>query len=242
LEGRLERNRLILDKTVAIILARRGSKQIPGKNWRPLLGKPLVRWSVEQALAAESIDRVVVTSDAPEVMDAIEGQLIPWGQKRSSPSEVTWVARPEHLATDTATTESAVSHALDTVYGPSGPFPDVAVILQPTSPLRRPGDIDACVELLKGYDSVVSVVRDHRIIPGELREMRQAQMRVIENGAVYAMRTDTFLVSRNRICGMWEPFLMPEWTRYEIDAEDDFAIVEMLMEKYMVDATKTGTG
>ena len=126
-----------------VIPARGGSKGLPGKNLRPVDGRPLLAWTIESATASKYADRVIVSSDDDAIMQAA---------KRLD-CDVPF-RRPAALATDTATTLDVILHALDSL----PPF-DLVVVLQPTSPLRTREDIDAACALLvaSGAPTCVSV-------------------------------------------------------------------------------------
>ena len=128
---------------LALIPARGGSKGIPRKNIRSFCGKPLLQWSIDVALAASSVDRVVVSTDDPEIADVA----------RAGGAEVPFL-RPPELASDTAPGIAAVLHALQQL-----PEVSAVLLLQPTSPLRRVEDVEAIVALQHqaGPDAVVSV-------------------------------------------------------------------------------------
>lgn len=133
---------------VALIPARGGSKGLPGKNLAPLGGRPLVAWSVEAALACPLVDRVVVSTDSPEIAAQAErfGAEVPF-------------LRPAALGGDTVTTGAAVRHALDELQR-DGYRPEVLAVLYPTSPFRPPGLLDRLVGLnLGGHASVVTARR-----------------------------------------------------------------------------------
>jgi CMP-N,N'-diacetyllegionaminic acid synthase len=201
-------------RVTAIIPARRGSVGVPGKNWRDFCGKPLVRWTVEQALETKAIDEVVVTSDSPEVYDALNA--VP----------VTWIARPGDLSGSEATTESAMLHALTVLHDE----PAILVMLQPTSPLRTPDDISACIsQVILFGGSVTSVVpaREWRF-PVHGRVSRQHRAVFAENGSIYAVEAKAFMATGDRTAKDSHSHLMPDWTRHEIDDEDDWNIVEGL--------------
>jgi hypothetical protein len=119
---------------LAIIPARGGSKGVPGKNIRELAGKPLIAYSIEAALESEHVDHVVVSTEDEQIAAAARE----WG------SEV--VPRPPELATDTAPTDPVLEHAVTYLEQLDGYRADLIVLLQPTSPLRPPGLIDACIE------------------------------------------------------------------------------------------------
>lgn len=115
----------------AVVLARKGSRRLPGKNKKILGGRSLVGWAISEAQKSKYIDEVVVSSDDYDVIDiAIDrGANI--------------ILRPPHLATDLASSYDALKHATKhTTYG------DIIVLLQPTSPLRRAEDIDLCIQTL----------------------------------------------------------------------------------------------
>ncbi len=128
-------------KTLCIIPARGGSKGIPHKNLRVVAGRPLIAWSVDVACEAQLLERVVVSTDDAEIARVA----------RDSGAEI--VDRPAELAGDTASSESALIHALDVLQEQEGYVPDLVVFLQPTSPYRLPGDIDGGVCLRGAPDS-----------------------------------------------------------------------------------------
>lgn len=210
-------------RIAAIIPARRGSVGIPGKNWRNFCGKPLVRWTVEQALGTPEIDEVIVTSDAPEIYDALSGL------------KVTWIARPDDLAQANTSTEAAIAHAV-MFKRRQAEKPDMVVLLQATSPLRRVDDISACIALVRDAGgSAVSVVyaREWKF-PVKNRTPRQARTELAENGSIYAVKTDALLGAMDRTTADAYTHLMPSWSRYEIDDEDDWWIVEGMFEKHIL--------
>lgn len=135
--------------SVAIIPARSGSKSIPDKNIRLFQGKPLLAHSIEQALAAESIQRVIVSTDSKAYADVA----------REYGAEVP-VLRPADLSGDFSTDLEVFQHLLQWLTTNEGEVPDICVHLRPTCPLRNVADIDAIVNLLASepkLDSVRSV-------------------------------------------------------------------------------------
>jgi len=117
-------------KILALIPARGGSKGLPGKNIKPLLGKPLIAWTIEQAKASKYVDRVVVSTDDDEIAEV----AIRYG------AEVPFL-RPKELARDDSPTIDAILHALD-FFSDKGERFDLLALLEPTSPLRDSEDID----------------------------------------------------------------------------------------------------
>lgn len=123
-------------KTVAIIPARGGSKGIPGKNLVDINGTSLIGHTVKQAVQAKGVDHVVVTSDSEEILD------------ESSKHGAHSILRPSELATDTATTESALEHCLYAFEKKNSTRYDTVVFLSPTQPYRKIQWIEHCVEIL----------------------------------------------------------------------------------------------
>ncbi|MFN0183123.1 MAG: cytidylyltransferase domain-containing protein [Aquabacterium sp.] len=134
-------------RVIAIIPARSGSKGLPGKNIRPLLGVPLLAWPVAAARASHCVDRVIVSTDSADYADI----------GRRYGAEVPFL-RPALLAADTAPSSAAVLHVLDTLQD-SGDRYDLLVLLEPTSPLTDGADIDgALTALCAGRDRADALV------------------------------------------------------------------------------------
>ena len=127
---------------LGLIPARGGSKGVPGKNLRTVGGKPLIAWTVSAAHRAKTLDRVILSTDDAEIAEVA----------RAYDCDVPFM-RPAELATDDAAMLDVVRHAirsLEETY-------DYVVLLQPTSPLRTAGDIDAAVELCHGDQAATCV-------------------------------------------------------------------------------------
>lgn len=145
----------MIARTLGVIPARGGSKGLAGKNILDLNGKPLIAWTIEQALASYRIDKLIVSTDSEEIADVARR----WG------AEVPFM-RPASLAEDTTPSIEVVRHAVE-LCALDGEQYDFVALLEPTSPLREKGDIDNMVERLESlsdcYDSIVSVgqVGDH---------------------------------------------------------------------------------
>jgi CMP-N-acetylneuraminic acid synthetase len=136
-------------RVLGLIPARGGSKGVTRKNIRSLCGKPLLQWTAERALAAETLDRVVLSTEDEEIAEIGRGCRL----------EVPFL-RPRELAADDTPTIHVVQHALLTLEKAGDRF-DAVCLLQPTSPFRKSSDIDACVELLavSFADAVMSILR-----------------------------------------------------------------------------------
>ncbi len=139
--------------TVAFIFARGGSKGLPGKNIRPFSGKPLIAWSIEHALAAERIDRVIVSTDSHEIASV----------SKQHGAEVPFI-RPAKLATDESPEWLSWRHALEYLKEDTGAMPEFMVSLPATAPLRMAIDINRCIEEYEKepVDAVITVTDAHR--------------------------------------------------------------------------------
>jgi CMP-N,N'-diacetyllegionaminic acid synthase len=211
---------------VGLIPARGGSKGIPRKNLAPVAGKPLLAWTVDAARAATELTRVVVSTDDDEI---------------ASVAGVEVLRRPAELAADETPMLDVVRHAVAEL------SPDVLVLLQPTSPLRRAEHIDAALRLLleSGADAVVSVVVvPHRYSPEALMDVvdgrvvarGSARMRQ-EKGLVYARNGPAVLAVRSdRIGddlygGDCRPYLMEERDSLDVDDPFDLELADLLLRR-----------
>jgi CMP-N,N'-diacetyllegionaminic acid synthase len=214
---------------LAIIPARGGSKGIPLKNVMPLGGRPLLAWSIRQAVASSRVGRVIVSTDSEEIAGVAHDEC----------AEVFW--RDASTATDTATTESAVLEVLESLGEEQTEY---TVLLQATSPIRQPADIDrAIADLVScGADSLFSARRVEGYVwrqtlesglvpfPGA-RLPRQLRPDTVweENGSIYVFRTEAFLQDRTRLCGHIVAFEMDPFDSYQIDEYADVQRLEQLI-------------
>lgn len=224
--------------TVAVIPARGGSKGVPGKNLRPVGGIPLIARAVRSCRAASRIDGTYVTTDDPAIADVARraGAVV--------------IERPAALAGDTATSESALEHALD-VIAEAGTPADVLAFVQCTSPFIDPADLDRAVEqITSGHaDSVLSAIEtyeflwrdaDPRYAPGSAamvgqnhnasyrprRQERRPDFR--ETGAFYVMRTDGFREHHHRFFGRTGIVAVSELSALEIDTVEELHLADAI--------------
>jgi CMP-N,N'-diacetyllegionaminic acid synthase len=218
-------------EVVALIPARGGSKGIPRKNLAPLGGRPLLAWTVDAARESRSITRVVVSTEDDELAEAARGLG----------AEV--LDRPPELAADETPMQSVIAHALEELAA----VPEVLVLLQPTSPLRRAEHVDEAVDLLlaSGADSVVSVVKvPHRYRPGSLMALDGERLVHLaddhaatrqEKPLVYARNGPAVLVLRpDRIGtdlygGDCRPYVMGARESLDVDEPFDLELAELLL-------------
>ena len=140
-------------KAIAFIFARGGSKGLPGKNIRPLGGKPLIAWSIEHSLAVKRIERVIVSTDSEEIAAVA----------RKYGAEVPFI-RPEELARDDSPEWLAWHHALNYLRKTTGALPEIMVSVPTTAPLRLPHDIENCLDEYENGDAdiVITITEAHR--------------------------------------------------------------------------------
>lgn len=216
--------------TLGLIPARSGSKGLLGKNIRPLGGKPLIAWTVSAARQSSGIDRLIVSTDGPEIAAVA----------REYGCEVPFI-RPAHLALDETPVIDVVLHALEKV----GPSYEFVALLQPTSPFRTALDIDACLQACReGAPSCVSVVQSSdspfwmytRSTTGELLPVadlakvptrrQDLPIAYLLNGAVYVARVDWLREHRSFIGPGVRGYVMPEPRSVDIDSLADFEAAE----------------
>lgn len=221
---------------IAIIPARGGSKGIPKKNVLSFCGKPLLTWSILQARASKYIRNVYVSSDNQEILRIAEK----YGAKG--------IKRPRHLATDMASSETALIHALKIAEKENSRKIDLVVFLQATSPIRTTADLNLAIETLLAQraDSLFSatVLEDCCIwhksagklksLTFDYRKRSRRQERkplYLENGSVYVFKPEILHRCHNRMGGRIAIFFMPFWKSYEIDKKEDIEICEYFMKK-----------
>ncbi|CUW38033.1 CMP-N-acetylneuraminic acid synthetase [Magnetospirillum sp. XM-1] len=222
-------------RILALICARGGSKGLPGKNIRQLAGRPVIAWSVEAAMGASLVDRVVVSTDDPAIAEAA----------RAAGAEVPFL-RPVELASDTADIYDAIFHALDNLEEE----PSHVVLLQATSPLRIAADIDGCIRLCleraapaaatlcePGKNPYWMFLMDsdgttRPLIPrdDEGRRRQDLPEAWAPNGAVYVAETGWLRRERNFWkAGVTLGYVMPTERSVDIDSLLDFRLAELLM-------------
>lgn len=225
---------------IAIVPARGGSKGLPGKNLRLLDGEPLIHHTLRAALSAQLVDRVIVSTDCHELVSAcrgVDGVEVPF-------------MRPAELATDDASAIDAYLHAATWLAEHEGRAPKSLCVLLPTSPLRRPGDIDAAIALFKAKDArvVLSVVetkpaawlqfkrQDGRLTPILGHEASVANRQDLPatwapNGSVYVFDVDALRRTRTYFGASTFGLEMPPERSVDIDSEVDFALAEILFNR-----------
>ncbi len=219
---------------LALIPARGGSKSIPGKNIKMIAGLPLIAHLILQCRLSKHLDRVAVSTDDPQIAEV---------SKRYG-AEVIW--RPAEISGDTASSESALLHALEHLRTAENYVPDYLVFLQCTSPLTIAEDIDGTLDkcIAENADTALSTTNFHYFVwrkhkdgscdginhDKAFRPRRQdREDQFIETGAVYVMKTEGFLKHKHRFFGKTVMHVMPAERCCELDEPVDFEVAEMLL-------------
>ena len=227
------------ESLLILIPARGGSKSIPKKNLVDLCGKPLVEWTILQAVQVHPTSNIVLSSDDKDILEV--------GKKYG----IICHKRPTDLSSDTASTESLMVHILNKYRKVSS-----LMVLQPTSPLKLSTHIEEAYHKFKKLHagSLFSATKTHYcswewnkirsqwegMWPKSKQGLRMRRQdwpeSVVENGAIYIVDRCHFLLTENRFCGSVEVYQMPSWTRFEVDSREDLGLVRIIM------ATRWGHG
>lgn len=227
--------------TTAFIFARGGSKGLPGKNIRPLAGKPLIAWSIEHARAVKRIERVIVSTDSEEIAAVA----------RDFGAEVPFM-RPAELARDDSPEWLAWRHALAFLQESEGVLPEAMLSVPTTAPLRLPIDLEFCLdEFAKGNaDMVITVSDAHRnpwfnmvkenqdgsvglvMAPASGITRRQDAPAVFDMATVaYVVRPQFVMQQMGTFSGRVRAVKVPVERAIDIDTLFDFELAEFLISR-----------
>jgi CMP-N,N'-diacetyllegionaminic acid synthase len=225
-------------RVLGVILARSGSKGLPGKNLMHINGRPLISWSINSGKNSSYIDDLIVSTDGDEIARLCVNEDV----------EVPFL-RPAELANDTASSFDAVIHAINWLSDRQR-FYDIVVLLEPTSPLRESSDIDRALEIMQELrsSSIVSISRaetqhpsfmyylglNKRLEPflGEyFNSVRRQDLDKLYflDGTVYCSYIDKLIEKKGFYHEETSGYVVPKWKSLEIDDKDDFIMVEALM-------------
>lgn len=229
-------------KRLCTIAVRGGSKGVPGKNWREINGLPLFAYSLLQAVESGLFDRIVVTSDADEVLSTA-----------TTFGATDLIARPATLASDTSGKVPAIVHALQEVERLNNMTFDTIVDLDATSPLREISDIHGAVSLLESseIESVITATEAHRSpyfnlveinpetgkvgvskkLPKSILRRQDAPRTFDMNASIYVWNRNSLIDNPQVFFGSTKIFEMPPERSQDIDSEFDFKIVSWLLEQ-----------
>lgn len=228
-------------KIMAMIPARSGSQRVPNKNVRPLNGKPLVAYTIESALDASLITRVIVSTDSEEIASVA----------RQFGAEVPFL-RPAEISQSDSTEMQFFDHALDWLNRQEQYVPDLIVLLYPTSPFRTSTSIDRAIELMLAHpeaDSLRSVrlCSEHPykmwvqeqgylqpFVRGKDQNMHTFSYQMlptvyIQNASIYITKPLTLHTKRSPTGDVILPFVMNDRESVDINNPIDFMLAECLM-------------
>ena len=219
-------------KNIAIIPARGGSKGVPKKNIKQINGKPLIAYTIEQALNSEIFQKVFVNTDSKEIANI----------SKTFGAEIPFI-RPKELASDTATTLEVVKHAIKE-YEKLIDF-DTIFILQPTSPFRTKKDFFTAIKILRKADSLASYsvasehpsrmkfIENNQVIDilKEPQSLRRQEMKkvFVRNGAIYALKKQIPFKLNTLLPKNHFPLIMNELASINIDTHFDMMIAELIL-------------
>jgi len=233
---------MINNKSVlAIIPARGGSKGLPRKNIKEFVGKPLIYWTIKAGLNSKYIDELMVTTDDSEIakISSKYGAKVPF-------------MRPEELASDKSPTFDCIKHTIEYYKENKGKSFDIIICLEPTSPLRKKGDIDNMLEKLfnneKEVDSIISIgeVSEHPSIMKKIiddkyesffNELKMTTRRQDNSpayfpyGVAYIAKSKSYLSEKTFYTKKSTYYLIERFQCYEIDDHYDFICNELIMKE-----------
>ena len=235
-------------KVLGLITARGGSKGLPEKNIKLFCGMPLIYWSISAALNSKYIDRLIISTDDPEIAEV----AVQFGCEAP-------FMRPSEFATDTSPSSDAIRHAINFVTAQGEKY-DVVTLLEPTSPLRQAADIDSSIEIFfsSNKKSVLSVTRAESFHPNFMFELDENQVMIpFENkkfrsvrrqdisgiyaldGTIYTFCPQSFLqTSEVFIPGSTIGLQLEKYKSIEIDDVYDFIQAEALKHHLIIEDNK----
>lgn len=224
-------------KILCVIPAREGSKGLPGKNIKKLLGSPLIAYTIKHARESRYIDRIIVSTDSRQITDISikHGAEVPF-------------LRPAKLSSDKSSVIDVLLHAINWLKIYENENFDVIVLLHVTAPLRTSKDIDKCIKLLidKKYDNVFSVAEAHRnpyfnmvevgkngkvkLVKGKGYVSRQSAPKVYDmNASIYVWWRNILENKKKVLLKKSHVYIMPKKQSVDIDDDMDFKVAEILM-------------
>lgn len=200
---------------IGLIPARGGSKGVPNKNIKVIYGKPLIVWTIERAKSSRLLDKVIVSTDSEAIAEIA----------RAAGAEI--LKRPDYLATDTASTQDVMIHALQN-------YPaDTLVLLQPTSPCRSEGLIDECILEFQEQecDSLATGwICDYKEYGKNTLPRQQIKGFFYDDGNVYVIKAENILKG-DRYGTKIGRKIISRYENAEIDDEYDFWLLEQILKK-----------
>ncbi len=226
-------------KILAVVTARGGSKGLPGKNIRPMNGKPLIAWTIEVAKNSQYLDNLFISTDSQEIADICEkyGANVP-------------ELRPALLAQDNTSSMDVLSYTIDLLEKQRN-FYDYLILLESTPPLRKNNDIDEMIKLAVNNpeaDGVISLGNVHLEHPSIVKRLNADGYLIpyVENGQTfyqrqledkaffpygvgYIVKIERFKETHSIYMEHMLPYFIERWQNYEIDDLYDFKCIEAIM-------------
>ncbi|HEY9062154.1 MAG TPA: acylneuraminate cytidylyltransferase family protein [Pseudobacteroides sp.] len=221
-----------------VIPARKGSKRLKGKNTRLFLDKPLISWTIEEAMKSKNIGSITVSTDDEAVMEIANNYGI------------SILQRPQELAADDSTTSDVVLHFISGMME-RGDAVSHIMLLQPTSPLRTAKHIEEAIDYyffnIDKIDSLISVSRSEHppwwnkkigenglltdAFPYDRSKFNKSQdfpRTYIVNGAIYIAKVDELIIHKGFETGRILPYIMERQCSIDIDNEFDLLLAEFI--------------
>ena len=225
-------------KVLAIIPARGGSKGLPGKNIKKLFDKPLIAWSIQHAQESKYIDEIFVSTDCKEIADVSEyyGVKVPF-------------LRPKEFSKDSSSSMDVILYTIKVLEKQKKVF-DIIIMLEPTSPLREPKDIDKSIEMLvdtEKAESVVGICEVEGTHPDFIVKLNNNFLDPFINkdfvvkrrqdikpmyffeGTVYTSYISSIKKRQNFYHDKSVGYIVPKWKSFEVDDILDFIIIEAIL-------------
>ena len=242
---------MINNKTIlSVVTARAGSKGVPMKNVRDLMGYPLFMWSVFASTNSKYVDKTVISSNCPEVEKEYK-KIIKMAEEwnMDTVKDVIFCRRPDEISGPLSKNEEALIHALHWMKERDDVDYEVVINLQPTSPCRINNLLDACIEAYSegGYDSLLTANKDTpflwQLTNGKWeytvdkndccdrkmrQELKEEEFVYHDNGNIYLMESKILLDKNCRIGYNPCIFETKGINNLQIDEEFDFSLIEHL--------------
>ena len=213
-----------MNRVLAIILARKGSKGVPEKNMAMFCGVPLITRTIRSAKECRLFNDIVVSTDWPEILSI------------ANEEGISFVKRPEELSGDEVSSESCIAHVLETFAGY-----DIVVLVQNTSPFHNPDDMVKIIDKVSnGYASAVAVCKTHKYrwtadgknIRPECKDRKRRQERqpyLEEAGGLYGFRSKDFLEQGTMFCEPVGAVTVSWLSGIDINTHGDMEFARMLI-------------
>lgn len=229
----------MVEKVLAVIPARHGSKGVKGKNYRDFNNKPLITWTMEIVKSLKYIDYSVISSNCKYI------------QKIASEKKFNFIKRPQALSSDTSRTEESILHTVNQLKKRNLTF-DYIFIFEPTSPLRKVSTINRAFNFLKKekinslmtvtkIDKFIGKIKSNKflsLLPETKRRRQERESFFSEVGVIYIIRYDYFLKTKKIVNKNTFPFEVDEIESFDINNNEDFLLAEIFHSEFILKKNK----